>query len=134
MVDRGSPHTVTAQIAAALREAIDTGELRPGDAVPSEVHLAQRYGVSRGTARSAVAALRAEGRVRTHFGRGTFVAEPSDRRPIVLAPGDAVTVVGSPGGPVVRVRTGDTVAVHPAYEVELRVPGGGEPDMPREGA
>ena len=51
------------QIADELREVIGRGGLRPGDMVPSELVLAERHGVSRGTARSALAVLVDEGLV-----------------------------------------------------------------------
>jgi GntR family transcriptional regulator len=52
-----------AAIADDLRAAIGAGRLAPGDALPSEAQLGTRYGVSRGTVRQALAALRAEGLV-----------------------------------------------------------------------
>lgn len=66
-----------AQLAAVLREKITSGELAPGDPLPSELTLQQEHGVSRGTVRHAVRVLRDEGLVVTFPGRGTFV--PPDR-------------------------------------------------------
>lgn len=122
MVDRGSPHTATRQIADLIAADIDTGRLQPGDAVPSEVQLSQRYGVSRGTARAAVAMLRASGRVRTHFGRGTFVAEPLDRRTVEAPSGAVITAERSESGPVLRVTVGDQAQDYPGDDVAVRVP------------
>ncbi|MBA3414276.1 MAG: GntR family transcriptional regulator, partial [Chloroflexia bacterium] len=51
------------QIAADLRRQIEDGELRPGDPVPSEQALVERFGVSRGTVRQARATLRADGTI-----------------------------------------------------------------------
>ncbi|MFF5233908.1 GntR family transcriptional regulator [Dactylosporangium sp. NPDC000521] len=45
------------RIAADLREQITSGELAAGALLPSESALATRYGVARGTARQALAAL-----------------------------------------------------------------------------
>jgi len=50
-----------AAIATSLRRDIHSGALAPGAAVPSEAQLSTQYGVSRGTVRQALAALRAEG-------------------------------------------------------------------------
>lgn len=123
MIDRGSPHTATAQLADILRGMIESAELLPGDAVPSEVQLSQRYGVSRGTARAAVAILRNEGRVRTHFGRGTFVADRSTRETVTLSPGDLATVEATSSGPIITVRgPSGRQRSYPAYEVTLGVP------------
>jgi GntR family transcriptional regulator len=66
------------QIETALERAIDTGRLSPGDRLPAERALAERYGVSRMTLRQALGALEQRGRLLRSKGRygGTFVAEP----------------------------------------------------------
>lgn len=56
-----------------LRAAILEGRLEPGDRLPSENELAERYGTSRPTVRRALALLKAEGLVTTEQGRGVFV-------------------------------------------------------------
>ena len=140
--DRASDRSITRQLADFLRADITAGRLAPGDPIPSELQIMDRYQVARTTARAAVALLRADGTVVTHPGRGSFVAGVAQRRPVTLAPG-SVVVVRHPtegerrtgaGVRVIEVRDGGGVTVHPADEVELRVHGGGEPDMPREGA
>jgi DNA-binding GntR family transcriptional regulator len=60
-------------IAAELRKQIESGQLRPGDALPSEAALATRYGVARGTARQALAELEGAGLVEAVHGRGRYV-------------------------------------------------------------
>jgi DNA-binding GntR family transcriptional regulator len=60
-------------MAAQLRARIESGELGPGDALPSEAALAESYGVSRGTARHALADLEGAGLVEAVHGRGRFV-------------------------------------------------------------
>lgn len=60
-------------VAADLRAMIESGELRPGEAVPSEAALAARYGVARGTARHALAELEGAGLVESVHGKGRFV-------------------------------------------------------------
>ena len=59
-----------ASIAADLRDLISNGKLRPGDRLPTEPELRERYGVSRNTARDAVKLLVNEGLVLTRPGRG----------------------------------------------------------------
>jgi DNA-binding GntR family transcriptional regulator len=61
------------RISADLRAAIESGELRPGDVLPSEAALVERYGVSRGTARQALADLEGAGLVESKHGKGRFV-------------------------------------------------------------
>jgi len=65
--------TASRQVAAALRAAIESGELGPGDKLPSERDLAANYKVARNTAREAVRQLAESGLVTAHHGRGVFV-------------------------------------------------------------
>ncbi|MEV7264725.1 GntR family transcriptional regulator [Micromonospora aurantiaca] len=62
------------QLADLLAQQIERGTLRPGQPLPSELHLQQTYGVSRGTVRMAMQELRERGLVVTVHARGTFVA------------------------------------------------------------
>ncbi|HEX4320439.1 MAG TPA: GntR family transcriptional regulator [Acidobacteriaceae bacterium] len=64
------------RIQTAIRERIDSGELKPGDVVYSERELARIHGVSLMTARHALAGLAYEGIVERRHGAGTFVAPP----------------------------------------------------------
>jgi GntR family transcriptional regulator len=75
MVDPLSATPVYAQLVRLITERIESGELQPDRPLPSEPHLAQEYGVARGTVRHAIAILRDEGLVVTVPGRGNFVAE-----------------------------------------------------------
>ncbi|MGK5529667.1 GntR family transcriptional regulator [Streptomyces sp. URMC 129] len=61
------------QISGELREAIERGDLVPGAALPSEAALSERYSVSRGTARQALADLSGAGLVEAVQGKGWFV-------------------------------------------------------------
>lgn len=77
-IDRGSFEPRYRQLARILREAIERGDLAPGSLVPSEAALVQEHGVSRETARRAVALLRNEGKIVTEPGRGSYVRDVSD--------------------------------------------------------
>jgi len=79
-VDHEGKTPIYLQIAAILRDRIDSGELRPGRPVPSETTLIQAYGVARLTARKAVRVLVDEGLVEVVTGRGAYVV-PEDERP-----------------------------------------------------
>jgi len=61
------------QIVQQVEESILKGQLKPGDQLPAERDLAQRFGVSRTAVREAVKALREKGLVEAYTGRGTFV-------------------------------------------------------------
>jgi len=54
----------------------------PGDLLPSDHELAERFGVSRMTARQATQRLTMEGALYRVTGVGTFVARPPIRRPV----------------------------------------------------
>ena len=62
-------------IAAALRDDILAGRVAPGERLPNEQALSQRFGVHRHTLRQAMQALAREGHVHVQHGRGTFVRE-----------------------------------------------------------
>jgi GntR family transcriptional regulator len=64
------------RIQGAIRKTIESGSLRPGDAVPSERELARIHTVSLMTARHALATLEQEGVVERRRGVGTFVSTP----------------------------------------------------------
>jgi GntR family transcriptional regulator, transcriptional repressor for pyruvate dehydrogenase complex len=63
------------QIVQQVEESILKGQLKPGDQLPAERDLAQRFGVSRTAVREAVKALREKGLVEAYSGRGTFVTD-----------------------------------------------------------
>lgn len=73
-ITRGEPFYV--QVADALRDDIRAGRFAPGDQLPSERELRERFQVSTNTIRAAIVQLRAEGLVASHQGRGVFVTEP----------------------------------------------------------
>src|ERR1700723_2131056 len=64
------------RIQSVIRRRIESGQLRPGDAVASERELAKMHKVSLMTARHALADLAREGMVERRHGSGTFVAPP----------------------------------------------------------
>jgi GntR family transcriptional regulator len=68
-----SARPLPAQLADRLRQRIADGDWEPGHRLPSEQELAQQYGVSRPTVRSAVARLVDSGILRVRHGAGTFV-------------------------------------------------------------
>jgi|SRR5580658_3036109 GntR family transcriptional repressor for pyruvate dehydrogenase complex len=63
------------QIVQQVEDSILKGQLKPGDQLPAERDLAQRFGVSRTAVREAVKTLREKGLVEPCSGRGTFVTD-----------------------------------------------------------
>jgi AcrR family transcriptional regulator len=68
------------RIVADVRRRIESGELGPGDRVPSARQITQEWGVAIATATKAHAALREEGLTVSRPGVGTVVAGPAPRR------------------------------------------------------
>lgn len=75
-VDPHSPIPFYYQIREQLRQLISSGQLNPGDILPTEMEICAVCGVSRMTARQALTQLSNEGLVTRQRGRGTFVAAP----------------------------------------------------------
>lgn len=62
------------QIKALITQRLESGEWKPGELIPSEVELGNRFKVSQGTVRKAIDELAAENLVVRRQGKGTFVA------------------------------------------------------------
>ena len=63
-------------------QALEAGEWRPGQLIPSEQELAARFSVSQGTVRKAVDELATENLLVRKQGKGTFVASHQDPRSV----------------------------------------------------
>ncbi|WP_182886541.1 TetR/AcrR family transcriptional regulator C-terminal domain-containing protein [Microbispora sp. H10885] len=135
------------EIAAELRRRIETGELRPGDRVPSTREIIRRWGVAMATATKVLTELRREGLVRAVPGVGTVVdtgvrtgSRPSPAvSPQGNATGDGPLSAGSQGSGSQGAAGGRGSAV-PAREaraepgVPPRAAGAGESSGGRPGA
>jgi GntR family transcriptional regulator len=62
------------QIKGLILQSLQSGEWKPGEAIPSEMDLAVRYRVSQGTVRKAIDELATDNLVVRRQGKGTFVA------------------------------------------------------------
>lgn len=76
MLDKQSPIPLYYQLAERIKDQIHAGELAAGDQLPPERDLAQQMGVSRMTARQALAYLVHEGLLEVRQGVGAFVTPP----------------------------------------------------------
>jgi GntR family transcriptional regulator len=80
VLDADNPIPLYFQLKTILESRISAGEFNPGEKIPSENQLCMDYGVSRTTARQAIAELVNSGKLVRTQGRGTFVAHQlSDR-------------------------------------------------------
>ncbi|PRY31150.1 GntR family transcriptional regulator [Pseudosporangium ferrugineum] len=134
MIDPSADRAVFRQLADLLRSQIETGDLAPGEPLPSERRLAQEHGISRTTVRQAIGQLRTEGLVTVDRPRGTFVRVPEPMEIVTLARGEKAgarmptdaerrTHRLGEGVPVLVVTAADgTVTVHPADRVQLARP------------
>ena len=75
----GDPRPIGKQIVDAVRMKIATGELEPGDQLPSVRGLAQQLTVNPNTVAKAYAELAAEGWLESRQGLGLFVAPARQR-------------------------------------------------------
>jgi DNA-binding GntR family transcriptional regulator len=73
--DAGSRAPKYHRVADALRREIRDGDLPPGQRLPAETALVDRFRVSLPTVRQALSVLRAEGLIESIHGVGTFVKE-----------------------------------------------------------
>ena len=67
------------QIKGLILQSLQSGEWKPGEAIPSEIELAARYRVSQGTVRKAIDEMAADNLVVRRQGRGTFVATHAEQ-------------------------------------------------------
>lgn len=68
-------HSFWARIAHEIADAIGTGIYAPGERLPSEHSLAERYGVNRHTIRRSLSTLGQLGLIRSTQGSGTYVED-----------------------------------------------------------
>lgn len=82
-IDHASPVPLYYQLRLLIEREIAAGHLQPGDQIPTEAELCQRYSISRTPVRQALLELTREGVLVRTVGRGTFVA-PREMKTIAL--------------------------------------------------
>ena len=114
------------EVKRQLMDALTSGEWKPGDSIPAERRLAERFGISIGTVRRAIDELVAENILLRQQGRGTFVASHNRDRllyyffhvvphdgekeyPVVRLLGFARAKADKPAADALRVAVGDAV-------------------------
>jgi GntR family transcriptional regulator len=102
------------QIAEDLREQIESGKLKPGQQLKTELELRERYGASRNTVRDAIKWLMNLDLVETRPGQGTFVVQK-------IAP-YITTLSGHPG-------TGEGAAYPVQVSQQGRTPSKSDPQV-----
>jgi GntR family transcriptional regulator len=79
-IDRRSPLPFYSQLKALITADIAARGLEPGDRLPGEHELSERYDVSRTVVRQALSDLEHERVIRREKGKGTFVGDPRSSR------------------------------------------------------
>ncbi|WP_175638261.1 GntR family transcriptional regulator [Metabacillus schmidteae] len=74
MIDKNSPLPLYYQLEEQIKKSIETENLQPGDALPSERELSESYQISRMTVRQAITNLVNKGYLFREKGKGTFVS------------------------------------------------------------
>lgn len=85
-INRDSGRAYYRQVADRLRDRIETGQLQPGEDLPSEAELEDEYGVGAGTVRRAIPILVREGLIESERGQNHRVAHPIDPEVITVGP------------------------------------------------
>ncbi|MCK4423892.1 MAG: GntR family transcriptional regulator [Candidatus Omnitrophica bacterium] len=85
--DKDAPIPLYYQLKEIIREDIDKNRLVPGQPIPSERELVERYNISRMTVRQAVSGLVNEGYLYRQHGKGTFVADLKIKKGLLKLPG-----------------------------------------------
>ena len=73
-INRDIPIPLYYQIAQLIRQQILSGALKPGEQIPTEKELQERFDVSRSTVRNAIGELVYDGLLERRSTKGTFVA------------------------------------------------------------
>ncbi|AKX94089.1 HTH-type transcriptional repressor YvoA [Moorella thermoacetica] len=85
VIDKNSFIPPYYQLAQILEQQIRSGQYRPGDTLPSEAELSEKYGLSRMTVRRSLSQLARAGLIYSEQGKGTFVSRPRlDRAVFVM--------------------------------------------------
>ncbi|MBN2391687.1 MAG: extracellular solute-binding protein [Anaerolineae bacterium] len=121
VVDRTSPIPLYYQLKLHIRKQMESGELHPGDRLPTEMELCELFSISRAPVRQALTELAREGLIYRRAGQGSFVS------PIAPASLDQKTAIRVLAHYDVRWMASLEEAIHswnslhPEHEVHLNV-------------
>ncbi len=112
------------QLREIIRESVRSGDLKPGELIPSERELSERYGVSRMTARQSIVELTNEGLLYRRQGKGTFVAWPKIAQQLTALTGFTEDIRARGQRPGARLIEMGMVPVDGVAALRLQVPTG----------
>ena len=102
-LDKDTPIPLYYQIRQQIKQQIQSGELKPGDQLPTENELQEEFGVSRNTVRQAISGLVYEGLVERRRSIGTVVAKKKFQENLMGLNGFTCEVVGRGSVPQVEI-------------------------------
>ncbi len=123
---REAPDPLYIQLKDSLVADIRSGRYTAHQRLPSERELADRFQVSRMTARQALLQLARDGVIYTRVGKGTFVAEPKIDQQLRALTGFTQDVRARGGRPGSRVLEARAIPAMPEVAAALRVAPGAE--------
>ncbi len=121
---RNSPLPRYYQLKEILRERTRSGEWKPGDLIPSERELSEKYGISRMTARQAITDLVNEGLFYREQGKGTFVSERKITQQLINLTGFTEDIRARGQRPGTRVLSAEMRLADEATAEKLRIDAG----------
>lgn len=101
---------VPQSVAREIQGMIQSGQLKPGEKIPSQREFSQKFGISRASLREALLTLETLGLLKTEAGRGTFVA------------GSAPATAGT-GGHMAPWRYSDSYSVFDVFQTRILLEG-----------
>jgi GntR family transcriptional regulator len=119
---RNSPLPRYFQLKEILRERIRAGEWKPGDLIPSERELSEKYGISRMTARQAITDLVNEGLFYREQGKGTFVSQRKITQQLIHLTGFTEDIRARGQQPGTKVLSAEMRPADEATAEKLRIP------------
>ena len=93
MIGRTGNEPLYLEIARTLEQRIESGELVPGDRLPTHRELARELGVAVATVSRAYGEAERRGSIESHVGRGTYVRDPSPTVNLPVADPDETALI-----------------------------------------
>lgn len=131
-LDKDTPIPLYYQIRQQIKQRIHSGELMPGDQLPTENELQEEFGVSRNTIRQAISGLVYEGLVERRRSIGTVVARKKFKENLMGLAGFTSEVVRRGSMPQVKILGFERIPCPPDLLEELNLePGETVISLPR---
>jgi GntR family transcriptional regulator len=118
---RNSPLPRYYQLKEIMRERVQSEEWKPGDLIPSERELSEKYGISRMTARQALTDLVNEGLFYREQGKGTFVSQRKITQQLIRLTGFTEDIKARGQKPGTKVLSAEMLPADETTSEKLRI-------------